>query len=98
MVKEHKANSPYSALASGSVPGLFTPEEEDKELQLLRDSLPSDPAAAGFTSVHDYFAARVMRNLHVVLLLDPDGEDLRSYGEAIPALLDACDVVVLPPP
>ncbi|GFH23299.1 uncharacterized protein HaLaN_20893 [Haematococcus lacustris] len=88
-----------SVLSGGEVPGLFSPEELAKELGPLEAVRDSDAAYTGPQNTYAYFtyrqgrvakAGRVVRNLHVVVSMDPANELFRARCESNPALLTGC--------
>lgn len=96
-----------SLLASGEVPGLFTPDELAKELLHLEPRAAEDAAwqahlaalpspLSGAAALQAYLLHRVRRNLHVVLCMDPAHELFRLRCESNPALLGACCVLWWP--
>ena len=81
-------------LASGNVPGLFPPEEEDAVVTAM---LPKVKAATGVANPDraacwSHFLAAVRRNLHVVLCFSPVGEDFRSRAKKFPAISNSTTI------
>jgi dynein heavy chain 2 len=79
-----------SLIASGEVPGLYTPEELDQLLPPLRE-----PAAdEGFTGgVYQFFQQRLRANLKVCLIMDPRHSLFAVRCTSNPALLTRCTVL-----
>ncbi|XP_069942834.1 cytoplasmic dynein 2 heavy chain 1 isoform X1 [Cherax quadricarinatus] len=79
-----------SLLMAGEVPGLYTPEELDPLLMPLRDQA----AHEGFRGSHyAYFASRVMKNLHIALIMDSSNQEFSVQCESNPALYKQCSVL-----
>ncbi|XP_063840903.1 LOW QUALITY PROTEIN: cytoplasmic dynein 2 heavy chain 1-like [Scylla paramamosain] len=79
-----------SLLMSGEVPGLYTPEELDPLLMPLREQAAhEDFRGSQFT----YFASRVMRNLHIALIMDSSNQEFSVQCESNPALYKKCTVL-----
>ncbi|KAG1684369.1 Cytoplasmic dynein 2 heavy chain 1 [Nymphon striatum] len=76
-----------SVLSSGEVPGLYTTEELDPLLSPLRDQASQD----GFRgTIFSYFASRVRKNLHVVLVMDYTDSNFTVNCERNPAFYKCC--------
>ena len=76
-----------SLLSSGEVPGLYTPEELEPLLTPLRDQASQD----GFRgTLFSYFASRVSKNLHVVLIMDYSSATFTANCEANPSFFKSC--------
>ena len=80
-----------SLLSGGELPGLFSADELDTLLAPLRE--PYSTHGFGFTSLYDFFVARVRANLRVVLLLDPSNEGYAARCESNPALFTRCTLL-----
>ncbi|CAL4157019.1 unnamed protein product, partial [Meganyctiphanes norvegica] len=79
-----------SLLMAGEVPGLYTAEELDPLLLPLRDQA----AHEGFRGSHfAYFAERILKNLHVVLIMDSSNQEFTVRCESNPALYKQCQVL-----
>ncbi|KAK7078013.1 hypothetical protein SK128_012525 [Halocaridina rubra] len=79
-----------SLLMAGEVPGLYTPEELDPLLMPLKD----EAANEGFRgSQFAYFASRVLKNLHIALIMDCSNQDFSVQCESNPALYKQCTVL-----
>lgn len=72
-----------SLLSSGEVPGLYKPEEVEPLLASLGDEMKQE---GGYRSLYEFFAARVRRNLRVVLSMDPRHPHYSLYCASNPAL------------
>ena len=57
-----------SLISGGEVPGLYTPEDLDQLLSGLTEEMQAD---GNHSSLYAFFVARVRKNLHVVLSMDP---------------------------
>ncbi|XP_041438616.1 cytoplasmic dynein 2 heavy chain 1 isoform X2 [Xenopus laevis] len=78
-----------SLLSSGEIPGLYTIEELEPLLTLLKNQASED----GFTGpVLGYFTNRVLQNLHVVLIMDCTNTDFTINCESNPAFYKKCSV------
>ncbi|KAK3283536.1 hypothetical protein CYMTET_8768 [Cymbomonas tetramitiformis] len=79
-----------SVLSGGEVPGLFTNEELEPMLAPLREEM----ATSGFQhkNLYSFFTARVKKNLHVVLSMDPSNPDFVMRCESNPALFTRCSI------
>ncbi|KAM4743047.1 cytoplasmic dynein 2 heavy chain 1 isoform 3-T4 [Anableps anableps] len=78
-----------SLLSSGEVPGLYTPEELEPLLSLLKDAASQD----GFTRpLYDYFSHRIQQNLHIVLIMDCSNSNFTISCESNPAFYRKCSV------
>lgn len=81
-----------SVLAAGEVPGLYTPEE----LEPLVTSLRDEASEAGFRgTMAQYFAARVRRNMHIVLIMDCNNVNFAAQCESNPSLYKKCSILWL---
>lgn len=78
-----------SLLSAGEVPGLYAAEELDPLLSPLRDQASQDGHRG---PMYNYFAKRVMANLHVALIMDIDQETFSVNCESNPALYKKCQV------
>ena len=76
-----------SLLSAGEVPGLYTPEELEPLLAPLRDQASQD----GFRgTLFSYFASRVSKNLHVVLIMDYSSSKFTANCESNPSFFKSC--------
>jgi dynein heavy chain 2, cytosolic len=64
-----------SLLSAGEAPGLYTSEELEPLLQPLREAMLED---GRYRTVQEYFTARVQRNLHIALAMDPTHAQVRT--------------------
>ncbi|KAK3801155.1 hypothetical protein RRG08_006872 [Elysia crispata] len=78
-----------SLLSAGEVPGLYSPEELEPLLAPLRD-MASEVGFRG--TLISFFAARVMNNLHTVLVMDSSNQNFTLNCESNPALYKQCSV------
>ncbi|XP_039269307.2 cytoplasmic dynein 2 heavy chain 1-like [Styela clava] len=78
-----------SLLSAGEVPGLYASEELDPLLSPLRDEASQDGHRG---PMYNYFAKRVMSNLHIALIMDVDCESFAINCESNPALYKKCTV------
>ncbi|KAK7096855.1 hypothetical protein V1264_003902 [Littorina saxatilis] len=78
-----------SLLSAGEVPGLYTPEEVEPLLSPLRE-MASDDGFRG--TLAQFFASRVLSNLHVVLIMDYTNSSFTLNCESNPALYKQCSV------
>lgn len=81
-------------LASGNVPGLFPPEEEDAVIAAM---VPKVKAATGVgapdrAACWAHFLATVRKNLHMILCFSPVGEDFRSRAKKFPAISNSTTI------
>lgn len=74
-------------VASGSAPGLYTPEELDSLVAPLRSELDDDTSPEAPRTPQALFFARVQRNLHVCVSLNARGSQLKRSLAANPALV-----------
>ena len=81
-----------SLLCSGEVPGLLTPEELDTLISPLKEQLETDEFDG---TLGQYFIRRIMRNLHIVFILDSSNPNFRPQCEANPALYTKCQFIWL---
>ena len=72
-----------SLLCAGDVPGLYTSEELDPILAPLREQAMQEEFRG---PLYSYFAHRVMKNLHIVLIMDCTSSSFTAHCEANPAL------------
>ena len=92
MLEDHQVDPSFlelinSLLSAGEVPGLYTPEELEPLLSPLRDLASQD----GFRgTLISYFAARVRRNLHLVLIMDSSSNSFIGNCESNPAFYKNC--------
>lgn len=81
-----------SLLSAGEIPGLYTPEELEPLLAPLRDQASQD----GFRgTLFSYFASRVSKNLHVVLIMDYSSPTFTANCESNPSFFKSCTFVWL---
>lgn len=86
------ADSLLRALLAGEVPGLFAPDEQERIVADVRDSVA---AAGGNTSragCWSAFVSRLRDNLHVVLAMSPVGEAFRARTRQFPSLINCCTI------
>eukprot|EP01029_Cantina_marsupialis_P010152 TRINITY_DN2319_c0_g2_i3.p1 TRINITY_DN2319_c0_g2~~TRINITY_DN2319_c0_g2_i3.p1 ORF type:complete len:2726 (-),score=1059.52 TRINITY_DN2319_c0_g2_i3:6-7787(-) len=93
LVESAMLESINSVLSSGEIPGLCTHEEMEAMLMPLKDTMQSDPLAQDYRSANEYFLARVKKNLHIVLSLDPTAPEFLPNCEANPALYSKCTIL-----
>ncbi|XP_074620352.1 cytoplasmic dynein 2 heavy chain 1-like [Acropora palmata] len=92
ILEDHQVDASYlelinSLMSAGEVPGLYTPEELEPLLGPLRDQASQD----GFRgTLVAYFASRVRRNLHIVLIMDSLSNDFTANCESNPAFYKNC--------
>ena len=92
ILEDHQVDASYlelinSLMSAGEVPGLYTPEELEPLLGSLRDQASQD----GFRgTLVAYFASRVRRNLHIVLIMDSLSNDFTANCESNPAFYKNC--------
>lgn len=78
-----------SLLSAGEVPGLYAAEELDALLSPLRDQASQDGHRG---PMYNYFAKRVLNNLHVALIMDCTRESFTINCESNPAFYKKCAV------
>ncbi len=76
-----------SLLSAGEIPGLYTTEELEPLLTPLRDLMAQEGLRESLLS---FFAARVLANLHVVLIMDSSAHTFTAYCQANPAFYTNC--------
>jgi dynein heavy chain 2, cytosolic len=81
-----------SLLSSGEVPGLYTHEELEPMLSPLREEMQED---GRFRTPYEFFVARVKKNLHIAVLMDPGHPQMLYRCESNPALYSQCAVLWL---
>ena len=81
-----------SLLCSGEIPGLFTSEELDTLTGPLKEQLESEQFNG---TLGQYLIRRVMKNLHIVFILDSSNPNFRTQCEANPALYTKCEFLWL---
>lgn len=92
ILEDHQVDASFlelinSLLSAGEVPGLYTPEELEPLLGPLRDQASQDGFRGTLVS---YFASRVKRNLHIVLIMDSSSRDFTANCESNPAFYKNC--------
>lgn len=70
--------------------GLFSNEEMEKLLLPLRSK--HDQNSYGTSSVFDLLTSRVMDNLHVVLVMNPENDEYARRCQSNPSILEKCSV------
>eukprot|EP00049_Salpingoeca_infusionum_P001770 m.50835 g.50835 ORF g.50835 m.50835 type:complete len:4155 (+) comp11193_c0_seq1:125-12589(+) len=96
LVEDHQLIEPSftevlnSLLSTGEVPGLFPQAELDTLLSSIKEEA-NDEGWRGSTA--SYLAARVKRNLHLVLNLDSSRSDFQFLCESNPAFTKECQVM-----
>lgn len=83
-----------SLLSAGEVPGLYAPEEIEPLLSPLADQMRQE---GGFKSLYEFFVARVLRNLRIIISLDHAHPNYASHCSNNPALFTCCSVLWLQP-
>ena len=78
-----------SLLSSGEVPGLYTPEELEPLITVLRQNASNEGFSGNLIS---YFAKSIKKNLHVILITDVTHPDFVQNCESNPALYKECQV------
>lgn len=97
-VEDHQLEDPAclesinSLLSAGELPGLYTSEELDTLLAPLRDEMGAE---GKHRTLYSFFTSRVVRNLRVVLSLDPSNPDFLVRCESNPALYTRCAIMWL---
>eukprot|EP01049_Picozoa_sp_SAG25_P002666 SAG25_NODE_143_length_14049_cov_6.050817_1_plen_2680_part_10 len=79
-----------SLISGGEVPGLYAPEDLDQLLGGLKDEMQAD---GRHTALYSFFVARVQRNLHIVLSMDPTNASFLTRCEANPAIYSRCAIL-----
>ena len=79
-----------SLLSGGEVPGLYAPEELDPLLSPLNDEMRAEGV---HNSLYAFFVARVQRNLHVALSMDPTNDSFLLRCESNPAIYTRCAIL-----
>lgn len=92
ILEDHQVDGSFlelinSLLSAGEVPGLYTPEELEPLLGPLRDLASQDGFRGTLVS---YFASRVKRNLHIVLIMDSSSKTFTGNCESNPAFYKSC--------
>lgn len=89
LIEDHQMVEPVflelinSLLCAGDVPGLYTSEELEPLLSPLREQAMQEEFRG---PLYAYFAHRVMKHLHVVLIMDCTSSSFTAHCEANPAL------------
>eukprot|EP00667_Euglena_gracilis_P000034 EG_transcript_34 len=78
-----------SLLASGEVPGLYSPEELAALLAPLQEAMAAE---GGTDGPFAFFVGRVQRFLHVCLLMDPTNPQFEVQCQSNPALYTKCAI------
>ena len=79
-------------LASGNVPGLFPPDEQDEIINQVRPAAKRAGVADARDAVWAFFINQVKANLHVLLCFSPIGEPIRVRARRFPSLVN-CVVI-----
>lgn len=92
ILEDHQVDASFlelinSLLSAGEVPGLYTPEELEPLLGPLRDLASQDGFRGTLVS---YFASRVKRNLHIVMIMDSSSKSFTANCESNPAFYKSC--------
>ena len=92
LLEDHQVDPSFlelinSLLSAGEVPGLYTPEEIEPLLGPLRDLASQDGFRGTLVS---YFASRVRRNLHMVMIMDSSSKHFTANCESNPAFYKNC--------
>jgi len=75
-------------LASGDIPGLF--EGEDYKLLISQYKKLYNLHNAKERDIYDQFVSKVQKNLHVVLMMNPDNSGFTSRTASSPAIFNRC--------
>ena len=89
MIDERFLDMINSLLSSGEVPGLYTTEEMEPLLSLLRASADGSGYSGDMIS---YYAHNVRKNLHVVMIMDCTDPNFSVVCESNPAFFKECAV------
>jgi len=80
-------------LASGEVPGLFEGDDLIGLMGLCRDAAMKDGVVVdGDEELWARFTKAVQRNVHVIMTMNPSGEDFANRSTTSPALFNRCVV------
>ncbi|GMH82520.1 hypothetical protein TrST_g11065 [Triparma strigata] len=79
-----------SLLSAGEVPGLYSHEELEPLLAPLKELMLDE---GGYKTPYDFFVARVKRNLHVCLSMDPSNKKFTVQCESNPAVYTSCNLL-----
>ena len=78
-----------SLLSSGEVPGLYTPEELEPIITPLREMANND----GYSGdLYSYYAQSVLKNLHIILIMDCKRNTFSINCDSNPAIYKKCSV------
>ncbi|EFC42807.1 cytoplasmic dynein [Naegleria gruberi] len=80
-----------SLLSSGEIPGLFTKEE----LEMILSSIKDESSREGNQSMspNAIFIKRVVNNMRIVLLMDPDNSNFDMKCRSNPAIFTKCSII-----
>eukprot|EP00759_Apiculatamorpha_spiralis_P039816 PhF_6_TR38629/c0_g1_i1/m.57632/K10414/DYNC2H, DNCH2; dynein heavy chain 2, cytosolic len=78
-----------SLISNGEVPGLYANEELDQILNALKEETAQDMAGAE-AGPYSLYINRVMKNLHVCLIMDPTNASFELQCQSNPALYTRC--------
>ncbi|KAI3384587.1 hypothetical protein SNEBB_000072 [Seison nebaliae] len=81
-----------SLLSAGEIPGLYNNDELDSIIGQLRNDASEDNFRG---TMAQYFANRIQKNLHIVLILDYADSNFSYYCESNPALFKECNIIWL---
>lgn len=74
------------------IPGLYSPEELENIIAMLRDAA----SAEGYnSSLYAYFALRVRRMMHIILIMDYTNESFIPNCQSNPAIYKQCSMLWL---
>lgn len=96
-----------SLISAGEVAGLYLPEELEgtsswsrrfntelaSSSALLAQLAPAATEEGWYGTVHEFFIARIRRNLHIVVVADPSHPDFAHNCESNPALFTGCNIL-----
>ncbi|KAL9646809.1 hypothetical protein ABK040_013671 [Willaertia magna] len=79
-------------LSSGEVPNLFTKEEMEQVLAPLKDEVNQRDNIAKMTP-YNLFVKRVVDNLRIVIIMDPENKEFNLRCRSNPALFTKCNII-----
>ncbi|CAG9863949.1 unnamed protein product [Phyllotreta striolata] len=87
---ENNLNIFNSLISSGEAPGLYQPAELDSIVKGLKEESDRENFDG---SLIQYYSERIKRNLHVLICLDADNENLWNIIDNCPALIQNCAII-----
>jgi dynein heavy chain, axonemal len=79
-------------LSTGIIPELFTAEEYDAMLNIIRSAAKNDGIPDNRAAMMEFFITRVRKNLHLVMTCSPVGDSFRQRARKFPSIVHCATI------